>query len=254
MLPKAELSIRRNLLLGGADLRYSLGANTTIDLVKLLNEGWRRLAGYTEGQAIADIKGRDAANTIQDFGGIELVRPNELLFARGVVRVEDDEVSIGSTASKREAHAPELIVDEKIERQPFTFAALTDFHEFEGVHHIIHRVNFERSETLLHLGSLPATPETLTSLPGCTIDLVRFGFDFFDTNFLTLVGFAPVVTQTVLIEAHPDSFCLRIDAERQRPARAAPLQRNDFMQRLSDLIKEILNFDLAADYAARLEK
>lgn len=252
----SDLRVKRNLLFGGRDHRYQFNARGVLDLSRLYSAGLEQLVPYRDGELIEDLKGRDPVNLVFSYSAADLPRGNELLFVKGTFEIpqggeaESDRSSKGESAARHQSKTEAAPKGELTETVSFNLALHSDFVEFKGDHHIVHVARLVRS------ASLPAetTPGGIFELPALKVSAVRFGIDLYDSNFFTMLGFAPVVLSTALLEATTESLALRIEAERVRSPDQLPFQRNGLLHRLSQTVATITNFDIESDYRRRVVK
>ncbi len=177
------------------------------------------------GQQVIDLKGRDPNLLLVDTIPVEWKpRGYELIYIRGHLSPEDQDA---------------------IE---FCLTVESEFAEFVGNHHIKHSCKETR------YGDLPPDFKlyTFSSYPDLSVDLLRLGFEFFKSNiFTSMLGFAPEVTERLLIDAKPGELRLRIVQERMKLRNERPLLKDQFLEKLADTLECSLAFNLLRDLSVK---
>jgi hypothetical protein len=190
--------------------------------------------GALAGESLLDTKGRDPQELINDSIPLNL-KPHteELLFANGRIIVPSEAES--SDQTEAEAREP----------QAFTVSVNTAFEEFEGASHIRHRVSISRGGALPEVFPLPE----LVALLQAEISHLRCGIELFRGHFISsMLGWAPSVAETLLIEGGPERIQIKIVAERLERRDSPPLQRDNLLGKLDKITRETLDFKLVDDY------
>ena len=122
------------------------------------------------------------------------------------------------------------------------------FDSFDEPHHIIHSASRASSDSL---------PEYVDSrlvgkLFPVRLEYFRLGLSLFESRYTVMLGYAPVATQNLLIEADNENIHLEISAEALPKKDSLPLEKEDLLMKLDNVLKEILEFDLMSDYQQKL--
>lgn len=128
---------------------------------------------------------------------------------------------------------------------PFYAELYSQFLDFDGPLHIRHRVSEARSELI------PAdlTFRDLSSALGVRIDYLRFGLEQFRFNKLSAAfGFAPVVSQYLLLECTACELRLEILAEGLRDRKHLPFSKQGVIDELDRALAATPGIRLIADY------
>jgi len=93
--------------------------------------------------------------------------------------------------------------------EPFEFSLLTSFEAFKGNHHIIHRVSPRV------VGALPADLDLhrIGSAFPLRITEVKLGLELFRSRLLAILGFTPVVTESLSLRATEEEVEVTVIAE-----------------------------------------
>jgi len=109
----------------------------------------------------------------------------------------------------------------------FSITVCTRFKEFQGAHHIVHSV------TVTPLGEFPddlspiACLLNLDLIKDLTIHAFRISMDLFSSRFTSVLGFAPVALDHLLIEVSPTEGLLSLKSEGVKDKAALPLTRHE---------------------------
>lgn len=192
-------------------------------------------AGLLEAPAVTDLKGRDAGRMIAcDEYHHRVPARDELLYLAGELYFPNLDAA---------AAEPGLVTE------GFEVSLRTPFKEFEGSQHIVHSV-----ETTRH-GALPdyVPLRCIGRIIPAKVTVLRFAIDVFHAKFFSsFIGFSPVVTQSLLIDADTQNFALQIAAESLPKRDTLPLKRLDYFDGVAELLRELFNFDFRADYQEKL--
>ncbi len=225
----SKLDVRRQWLGGGYSLAYEISAPLTPPLLSdLIDRCIRSLIpqDFFQRKTAINVKGRDALNMI-DPAIPEQEKPtaDEILFLSG-------DVPLASASGESESHFLKFRINSR-------------FHSFEGNHEILHSAVAERHGDYAHdipfqyLGRIfPFRPNRF-----------RLGLDFFKGRFLSgLVGIAPTVTETLLLEADSTNFLFRLSAEHARHRDTPPAQTMNTFQSLDGILQTVLGFSCLQDF------
>jgi hypothetical protein len=131
----------------------------------------------------------------------------------------------------------------------FQIRLQSSFKQFAGAHHILHDTK------LVYRGDLPAAfrPSIIARVFPLRITHFRLGFEFFKSSFMSLLfGFAPIVNETLLLEADTKTLNILILAEGAKKRDILPLSRNDLFNKLGQVLAQSLKLDICQDYRSKL--
>ena len=236
---KVSLNLRRKLIPFGYACDYQLEtALKAFDLPLLVDRCLSDLLPIfvrADGNML-DVKGRDPQLVLSTHTPPELLPlGEELVFVSGVAFLNEDELKSGSYVVGSTGRSFELRLS-------------SAFKEFSGSHHITH------SSALRREGALPGFVELgeIARVFPLELEHFRLGFDLFQSRFVSnMLGFAPAVSQTVLIDADRQNLRIRILAEALVKRSSLPLERDNLLGRLSAVTSAVIGFDLACDYALK---
>ena len=234
---ESNFSIKKNILFGGFSSTYTISHNSELSESDKLNFAVKCLhqllpSEVLRNKIIKDFKGRDANNLINHSIAAKL-RPtgDELFFILGSAQSQSQE-------NDKESDS------EVVEPEEFSYRIDTIFHEFLGRKHISHSCKSQS------YGPLPEAllNKHLDPDPNVKVEALRVGIDFYNAHLFGFLGFAPEVTQTLLIELYQSHLTILISADRLKSKDELPLQQNNTFQILHEILKDMFNFDLNKDY------
>lgn len=235
---KADLKIHRDILFGGFSAEYSVTLGLETDSTKLLRfaEGFLKVLPQEiiKQREVQDIKGRDAGNLIN-----RSVPP-------GFLPVGDEYFYLGGILKGPEPDEDEDVPAE--EGETFFISLNSKFADFSGSMHIVHNSIISSGGGIPENFSLRDISEDLEA----DIEVMRAGIDLFESHRLSFVGFAPQVTQTFLFEAGPEMIQIKITGERLKTRNSLPLERDDLIVKINNLLVSVFDFNLITDYKSRL--
>lgn len=132
--------------------------------------------------------------------------------------------------------------------EPFQIIRASNFDSFKGQHHIIHSLETK------HFGALDTT-FTLSEVPllfPIVLNKLKIGLELFSSQRTFIIGFAPEVTQSLLLEADQTSCLINIRAERLYAKTSLPLERYSLFNKLDLALKQLTGWSLIEDYTKLL--
>ncbi|MCO6430846.1 MAG: hypothetical protein J5J00_08290 [Deltaproteobacteria bacterium] len=228
---RSYLNIKRNFFTGRFesvyDLHYSaaLTQDTALQLAHLLLESVVPKEALKE-RELLDLKGRDRNNTIS-AASFKSQFENELFYLSGSYDIEQGD-------------------DLEPLQHEFSAALITPFLSFEGAAHIKHRCESVFSGTPPEGFAL----KRVKDFPEVGVRTVRLGLDLYQPHAFGFIGFAPIVTQTVLLDFNSSSLQMRITARNLKARDQLPLQRRDLLTALNSVFKQLLRIDIIENYVS----
>ena len=228
----SSLQITRNWILGGYGLEYSEQRSISAGALSDLIDGFLRtvlplLTTSSEEGTLTDLKGRNA---------------HDLLIPGIVAAPQDELFRMGGTS-------PLQATKTEFDYAPFEVSLLSPFKRFEGAHHIVHQLEPHRS------GSLPEwLPLRLLGYAApIKPRFLRFGIERFRSilSFASL-GYAPQVTDSLLVDCVGGSFAIRVTSEQRKRSSLDPFEEIPAFRAVSQVLKSALQFDLQGDVNAAL--
>ena len=226
----ASIRRSRSWLLGGHSLecteRRELSVGALSDLIDgLLRHVLPSIMQPHGALELSDLKGRNAQDAI--LPGIASSAHDEVFRLGGMAPVS------GKGGS--------------LEFEPFEVSLLSPFGRFEGNSHIVHTVEQHRA------GPLPSwLPLKLLGYAApIRPSFMRFGIERFRSvmSFASL-GYAPQVTDSLLIDCVRGELAVRITSERNAARSGNPCEEIPVFRGVSELLRAILGIDLRAEIAA----
>ncbi|RMG40654.1 MAG: hypothetical protein D6719_10340 [Candidatus Dadabacteria bacterium] len=186
-----------------------------------------RLLGSNQ---LKDFKGRDRANLLNSNLPASL-KPvsDELLFISGELY-------------------PQMPADSREDTVPYVFHINTPFESFEDNNHIVYRIKRGGSglPSFLHERNIAR------NFPN-KIELFRLGLDLFHSKrTFAFLGYYPVVTETLLIEASAEDMALKITWDSFKARDILPLERMNLLGELSEAIGAAVNFSIKEDLQQKI--
>jgi len=131
---------------------------------------------------------------------------------------------------------------------PFTLSLLTRFTKFDGSAHIIHKLHPEyegeiASAIPFHLVGI-AVPVEIYNF--------RFALQLFSARFFSMLGLAPVVTQTLLLESDQNECKLVMEFESLKRRNEIPFQRDAFFEKMGVVTDKVFGLNIYRDYMESL--
>lgn len=146
------------------------------------------------------------------------------------------------------AHLDSQTSEEDIQLETFELTYRTHFSHFEGARHIAYSVDRHlQGAEQFNSRELELVLHSNTTLTG-----VRLGLELFEPRFLSIFGFSPIATQALQIEAMPQIFRMRLLGEGLSRRDALPLRSASLFNAVSEMLRELFDFDLLRDYQSRL--
>jgi len=228
------VDVRRNFLFGGYKLDYTNQFEfTPCGLSTLIDGYFSALFPYlvpseTSGELL-DFKGRNRQDLLnQDLPRLE---KDELFLLEGAIAVGERK--------------------DDFEWDNFLVSCSSIFRRFEGTHHIVHGTELCRT------GAFPAwIPLRLLGRVAPVIpNLFRFGIEHFQSSlFSGSLGYAPSVTETILVDATDSSVMMKVSVESKKREPAQILDRLPFLARTLDIIGKATGQDVCGSYLTALRK
>ncbi|MCB0337957.1 MAG: hypothetical protein KDD53_00065 [Bdellovibrionales bacterium] len=180
-------------------------------------------------ELLPDIKGRDSNLALLIPTSVDLSPiGEEIFFVSGLMPSHLAENEVGELSSYR-------------------CDLLTQFDSFEGDHHI----QFKTSEKRAHFpASIPLSK--LGSVIPVRPTHFRLGIEVFHSKRTVILGYAPVASELLLIEARPDLLRIKISSEVLKNKSDLPLDKYKLFDKVSDVFYEIFAVDLRQEYLQRL--
>lgn len=232
----SNAKFNRNILFGGYNAEYNLSVNLKQENKLILALSGRLInellpADILKSRELVDIKGRDVQNSLSN-PSIASYRPlgDEILFIAGSLNKSHEESS-----------------DENSQSEPAEFfvSINSEFDKFIGSKQISHTFRTTGSEDQItdikHIADY-----------NVSINLLRIGIDLFSSHYFSFIGFAPEVTQSLLLELTPEKLELRISAEKLKTKQELPLQAFQLFSKLDKILSDTFQIDLLDDYKDKL--
>jgi len=218
-------------ILGGYGLEYSAQHPISDGALCDVADGFLRqvlpLLAQQGAGAVRDLKGRNAQDEL--LPGVGHPSHDEVFRLGGLAAVPHEE--------------PTLALE------PFEVSLLSAFQSFEGTHHIVHTLEQHRA------GPLP--PWVPLRLLGYVAPLkptfLRIGIERFRSllGFASL-GYAPQVTDSLLVDCIGGTLAVRVTSERNRSRDANPFDEIPAFRAVAAAIRAAIGIDLRGDLAAKL--
>ena len=232
---RSKLEITRTLIPWGYACRYEVDLEVNTQQLSCLAQMVIRdliPSAVFHGEELIDIRGHEIPSLLFEDTP-ERLQPHreELFFLAGEAVVPPEE---GSRSSEQD-----------LKPRPFELRINTTFSAFKGSKHIVHEATVTYDWPLP-----PAFPLTeLIPILSPQIECLRFGVDLFKGRFLSgLLGYSPVVTDTLQIEARPGQAALLILSESIKRRADLPLQQKGWFERTEAILRESCAFEMGPDY------
>lgn len=221
----AELTLKRNWILGGYSSEFSLSISLSPDQISdILDCATRALRTHIcqdgEFRDLSNLKGRD---------------PLEPLLLTGAPPPASEELfAVGGRIATGAEH-------DQFTWEPFHYSCSTRFARFEGARTIIHSAHTTRTPTI---------PEWLPWwLLGAAAPIepsfFRLGLEFFTSRFvITRLSFVPIVTDTFLLEVVGTTLSCKLKIERPYWKPTNPFEAIPLLRELSDGLLRVCGISL----------
>ena len=228
------LKISKNWLLGITSLEFEAHSNFNPGSLSSLIDGClRRLTPSVlprnEKGELNDFKGRNPQDLL--LPGIAAPRTDELFRVGGSIAVE-------KTASD-------------FAWEPFEAVCYSPFPRFEGAHHIVFNTDTERS------GPLPSWLPTrlLGAAAPIRPTFFRYGLEHFSSRLtFASLGYAPQVTESLLIDSVTDTLVIRMNCEVKRGGPRDPFSAIPAYRELTSIVEEATGNNPLKDYGTELQR
>ena len=228
----SSLRRSRSWILGGFGFEFSDERTLSAGALSDLADGFLRqtlpiLLNSHGNSSLLNLKGRNAQDAL--LPGIGHPAHDELFRLGGTIPVQHDR--------------PELAFE------PFEVSLLSPFSRFEGSHGIVHELEQHRA------GPIPSwLPLRLMGyVAPVRPSFLRIGLERFRSliGFASL-GYAPQVTDSLLIDCVDGKFALRLVTERNKTRDVNPFAEIPAFRAIAEVVRSALGYDLSSDLAAAL--
>lgn len=226
--------ITKNWLLGTRTVEFETSYTLSVGALSSLIDGCLRrlnptLADNNQQNELIDFKGRNPRDLL--LPGIAAPRTDELFRVGGSIAI---------------AEAKGTFVWE-----PFEAVCYSPFTRFEGAHHIVFSTSTEKA------GALPSwlPARLLGSAAPIKPLFFRYALEHFKSRLtFASLGYAPQVTESILIDGVSDSLTIRMSCEVKRSESNDPFSENRSYSTLFSIIKEATGHDLLGDFHSHIVK
>lgn len=224
----------RSWLFGGFGFEYFEKRPISDGALSDLADGFLRevlplLSGPAAHGQLTDLKGRNAGDEL--LAGIGHSSHDEVFRLGGLAPVAQTDSTMGF--------------------EPFEVSLLSPFQKFEGTHHIVHQLEQHRA------GPLPAwiPLRLLGYVAPIKPAFLRIGLERFKSllGFASL-GYAPQVTDSLLIDCSNSTFAIRLTTERNKTKQPDLFETIPEFRAVAHVVKVALGFDVREDILSALGK
>ncbi len=228
------LELRKNWIFGGYSC--TLGSTTQLSDVGLcdLVDGCLRtlLPALSPEQVVAEIvdfKGRNPLDEL--LPGLPRAHKDELFRVGGECAVEEEK--------------------EGFTWDHFDLCCYSPFARFEGTHHIVHSLEFQRT------GALPSwlAPRLLGYAAPIKLRYFRFGLEHFRSRrtFASL-GYAPQSTESLLVDCCSNTLSIRMTVESDSRKVENPFDRVPQLRLFGEVVRQASSLDIQSEYMRLLRE